>query len=226
MDEGWTRYVLDAHDVPYVSVDDAAVRRGGLRERFDVVLLPSSSAGELRGGRAPGTAPPDYCGGLGDAGAAALAAFVREGGRLVCVERATDYALELFAGATDVVEVAAALDPATFSAPGALLAVDVAEDAARSGTPRRLVVPFVDSRAFDLPATTSRAGPAPVVLARYAAKDPVVSGWMLGAERIAGKIMALSVRVGAGEVVLFGAPVVFRAQTEAAFPLLFDALLR
>ena len=38
--------------------------------------------------------------------------------------------------------------------------------------------------------------------------------------------MALVANVGEGQVVLFGAPVEFRAQSEASFPFLFNALYR
>jgi hypothetical protein len=38
--------------------------------------------------------------------------------------------------------------------------------------------------------------------------------------------MAVVAAVDSGQVVLFGAPIQFRAQSEASFPLLFNALYR
>src|SRR6202011_2999540 len=46
------------------------------------------------------------------------------------------------------------------------------------------------------------------VLATYAKSKPLLSGWLLGEERIAGKVAAASVPMGKGRVVLIG----FRCQ--------------
>lgn len=235
-DEGWTRYLLTTRapgtGEPFlgrggsVRLLDADVRAGAtaLAARCDVIVLPSQPAREIRDGHPAGSLPPEFCGGLGAAGAAALAAFVRGGGRLVCVDRAAEFALELFGrDELPVVDATAALPPSEFACPGALLAADV--DPAgpfAGGSPPALVLPFVGSRAFDL----VDAGRGRVdVVARYASPDPLRAGRALGTARIAGKVMALRARVGAGDVVLFGAPPLFRAQPEAAFPL-FRRVLR
>src|SRR5262249_29897929 len=84
MDEGWTRYVLEKDvGMPYVTVRDADVRAGRLRERFDAIVLPSQPSASLLSGHAPGSMPDEYTGGLGTAGVAALRAFVEAGGTLV-----------------------------------------------------------------------------------------------------------------------------------------------
>src|SRR5690606_25608126 len=46
MDEGWTRWVFDQHDVPYITLTDSMVNRGRLRDQFDVVLVPDMSLRE------------------------------------------------------------------------------------------------------------------------------------------------------------------------------------
>src|SRR5262249_52899702 len=43
MDEGWTRWVFDTWKVPYASIVDSVVRAGGLKSRFDVIVLPDES---------------------------------------------------------------------------------------------------------------------------------------------------------------------------------------
>ena len=127
MDEGWIRWILRQYELPYRTLHDADVRAGGLRARFDTILLPSIGAGSLREGNAAGSMPPEYCGGLGAEGEAALAAFVREGGRLVCLDASCDYALKMFpARELPVEEVTSKLDAKKFSCPGSLLAVDLA----------------------------------------------------------------------------------------------------
>ena len=164
MDEGWIRWILRQYELPHRTLHDADVRAGALRSRFDTILLPSIGARTLREGHAAGSMPPEYCGGLGAEGEAALAAFVREGGRLVCLDASCDYALRMFPPRElPVEEVTSKLDAKKFSCPGSLLAVDLAARTPQSsplliGLPQRLVVPFQKSRAFTI--TAERARPA------------------------------------------------------------------
>jgi glutamine amidotransferase-like uncharacterized protein len=51
------------------------------------------------------------------------------------------------------------------------------------------------------------------------------SGWLVGEERLARKAALVEARLGKGRVVLYGFPPQYRAQSDAAFKLLFNALL-
>lgn len=51
MDEGWTRWIFDQNNIPYTRLVDADIRKGGLNERFDVVLIPDNSASAITSGR-------------------------------------------------------------------------------------------------------------------------------------------------------------------------------
>lgn len=51
IDEGWTRWIFDQNGIPYTSVGDADLRKGGLSDRFDVVVLPDNSPGAITTGR-------------------------------------------------------------------------------------------------------------------------------------------------------------------------------
>ena len=45
MDEGWTRWLFDTNGIPYTRLVDADMRHGGLKDRFDVIVLPDEPAG-------------------------------------------------------------------------------------------------------------------------------------------------------------------------------------
>ena len=62
-------------------------------------------------------------------------------------------------------------------------------------------------------------------VARYAAEDPLVSGWIEGGSVIAGRSAVVQTRAGDGRIILFGFPVQHRGQSFATFRLLFNAVL-
>jgi hypothetical protein len=62
------------------------------------------------------------------------------------------------------------------------------------------------------------------VVGRYGEGKPLLSGWALGGERIAGKGAVAVAPRGKGRIVLFGFAPQFRAQSQATFPLFFNAL--
>ena len=64
------------------------------------------------------------------------------------------------------------------------------------------------------------------VIARYPI-DPqniLLSGWALGADKIAGKAALVEVTMGKGKIILFGFRPQYRGQSLATFPLLFNSI--
>ncbi|MEN8375611.1 MAG: M14 metallopeptidase family protein [Gemmatimonadota bacterium] len=217
MDEGWTRWILDTYGIPYASVEDADVRGGGLSSA-DVLLLPSQGANALRAGLEEGANFPEYVGGLGEEGAAAIEAFVSEGGRLVALEEASAYAIDVLD--LPVRDGTNGLGNDDFFIPGSILGLDVAPDLAEdAGVPERM------GAWFERGSMALRSESADVtVLARYDPDWTLLSGWALGVEHVAGAGALAVTRVGEGDVWLFGFRPQYRGQTRATFPLLFEAL--
>ncbi len=221
MDEGWTRWVFDANRVPFTTVHDRDIRAGGLRAKFDAIVLPDQSPAELR--RGLGTPYPDSLrGGLGDAGAAALTAFVTEGGALLAFNEASEYAIE--AMALPVSNVLAKVRNTDFYAPGSIFAVEVnrAHPVAASYRAPTPAVWFEDSPAFAISDSTR----ASVVLRYPSTGGVLLSGWLLGGARLNGRAALVDASVGTGHVYLYGFRPQYRAQTNATWPLIWSAILR
>ncbi|MCI0433773.1 MAG: hypothetical protein L0271_08985 [Gemmatimonadetes bacterium] len=218
MEGGWTRWVFDQHGLRYDTIKDARVRAGNLRRDYDVLVLQSQSAASIRNGYAAGSMPEQYAGGIGDPGATAIRTFVEQGGRLIAIESATEFAAELFG--LPVRNAVDGLRPQDFYVPGSILRLDV--DAAHpiaSGVDAATSAWYWgDSRAFDV------SGQGVRVVARYGTGNPLQSGWILGPDRLAGRPALLEADVGQGSVVLFGFQPNYRAQAVVTWPLLFNAM--
>ncbi len=95
MDEGWTRWLFDDFGFSFTSLHDADVQAGNLRQKFDAIVIPDQAAQQIAQGYRAGSMPPEYCGGLGAKGAAALKEFASAGGTVIFFNHASDYATEM-----------------------------------------------------------------------------------------------------------------------------------
>jgi hypothetical protein len=218
-DEGWTRWLLERYEFPFRTLRDADVRAGALRAAFDVIVLPSIPAQRLIDGNRKGALPDEYVGGLGEAGVAALKAFVEAGGTLVCLDASAQLAIDALK--LPVKNVAAGLPAEQFFCPGSLLRIDVDTSLPLGfGMPPQNAAFFAFSSAYDVePGSNVR------VIARYGQKDILMSGWLEGEAVIAGKAAVVEARAGAGRVVLIGFRAQHRGQSLATFRILFNAVL-
>ena len=217
MDEGWTRYIFDTYKIPYTSVADRDVRAGALNARFDVLILPEQSATAIERG-ARGQYPDSLRGGLGPEGAAALKAFVENGGTLIAFNDAAEYAVRTFQ--LPVKDALAGVSAREFYAPGSILKVGLDARSPLAGGASEAAIWFEASPAYEI-TDPSRA----TAVATYPQGDPLLSGWLLGGSRLAGKAALVDVKQGRGRVVLFGFRPQYRAQTLATYPLLWRAML-
>jgi hypothetical protein len=220
-DEGWTRWVLERHEFSVATVHNDDVRRGRLRERFDVLILPNQNAREIVDGQNGTNIRPEYRGGLGEPGIESLTRFVAEGGTIVALGAASDLLLDRLP--LPVRNLKRGLRRDQHSAPGTILRLQVdtahplgygmAAETYGFYTNGPLLAPL---EGFS-PATTT-------VVARYPATDVLASGWLHGEELMAGRAAVVAVDMNPGRVVLFGLRPQHRGQTHATFPMLFNAL--
>jgi hypothetical protein len=234
MDEGWTRWILEDYEFDIESLHNEDILSTELAE-LDAIILPAQSATRILSGHAPGTMPEEYVGGLGAAGTMALKRYVEQGGTLVAFDGACDFVISQFG--LPVRNVVSGVSYERFFIPGSLIRTHVdASHPLAYGMQKEVAAAFQRSRAFDVVKISGvgeggeediKKAPAPPVdiVASYADKDILMSGWALGAKRyIAGKAAVVEVDVGSGSVVLFAFRPQFRAQPRGTYKLMFNAL--
>ena len=245
IDEGWTRWVLDKQECTnYVTLEDREVRAGNLRAKFETVVIPDQLARSILNGYRAGTMPAEYTGGLGEKGVKALREFVEEGGTIVCLNRASDFAIEQFK--LPLRDVTAGLPRTDYYVPGSILRIQLdTSNAIARDMPNESIAWAEDSPVFEVTSgtgvppvgardTRAHTGETPVpqvqapqvnIIASYPKdKDPLLSGWLLGGERIKGKAALVEVKLGKGRIVLFGFRPQYRGQSLATYPLFFHAI--
>jgi hypothetical protein len=249
VDEGWTRWLLDQQHYKYASLQDAEIRAGNLHTKYNSIVLPDQSAASMLKGHTVGTMPKEYTGGIGDAGVKALREFVADGGTLVCLNRASEFAIEQFK--LPVRDVSAGWSQKQFFVPGSILQIELDTlDPIAAGMLKESIAWVEDSPVFEVingtaGASTRTAGVSPVmsakrettdtvsaispanvrIIARYPAdRNPLLSGWLLGGNRIRGKAALVEVTIGKGRIILFGFRPQYRGQSLATYPLFFNAI--
>jgi len=238
IDEGWTRWVLqqngnnyypvaqvkDNPQIRFVNVEDQQVRRGNLRAAFDTIIMPDQPRAAILSGYRAGAMPPEYTGGLGAEGVKALREFVEAGGTLVCLNRASDFAIEQFK--LPVRDVVDGLPRTDFYVPGSILRIELdTNDPIAKGMPKESIAWAENSPVFEVSDNLKIVEHQVKVIAWYQKdKDPLLSGWLLGGDRIKGKAALVEVSMGKGRIILFGFRPQYRGQSLATYPLFFNAL--
>ncbi len=223
MDEGWTRWIFEQHKLNYRSLQDDEVRAGNLRAKYDSIVIPDQSPRSILEGYRKGSMPEELTGGLGKEGVKALREFVEQGGTLITFNEASNFAIEQLN--LPVRDVTADLKRTEFYCPGSILrtVLDTAHPLAK-GMSRESVAWVEDSPVFEV-----KSDPLALVrvkiIARYPdSATPLLSGWLLGGEKLRGKAALVEAGLGEGRVYLFGFRPQYRAQTLATYPLIFNAV--
>ncbi len=227
IDEGWTRWALEDKELPphcfsIASTNNSEIFKGNLFLKLKTIIFPDQSPNQILNGFPKGSMPDEYTGGVGRDGVENLRKFVEAGGTLVFLNRASDFAIEQFN--LPVRDVTKGLARKDFYIPGSILRTRLdTNNPLAKGMAKESIAWFENSPAFEI--SMSRDTNVEII-ASYPTnpKDILLSGWALGAEKIAGKAALISISIGQGKIVLFGFRPQYRGQSLATFPLLFNAI--
>jgi hypothetical protein len=233
MDEGWTRFVLEQFEFPYETIKDKDIKNPGLKERFDVIILPNDPECLITGIGVEEwwkenyswwplpNYPPEYRSGIGHEGVESLKKFVKKGGTLITFNSACDLTIKKFD--LKVKNVLEGVPTDKFYCPGSTLRVNIdSNNPLTYGMPKESLIFFWGSPAFEI--IPSEENDRYELILNYPKKELLQSGWLIGEETISGKAAMISASYGEGRILLYGFRPQHRAQTHGTYKLVFNPL--
>lgn len=232
MDEGWTRWILEKFEIPYTSIMVEDILAGDLNKKFDVILFPSDHISNITGegreemalkrGRPLQRYPPEYEKFLDEESINNLIKFVEEGGTIVTLNEACEFAIEKFN--LPVKNVVKDIPPKDFYCPGSTIKtiIDNSQTAAYGMPSEGFIVNF-NSPTFSVISNPHNEDYKIVV--RYPEEKMLQSGWLIGEKYLSRKIALIDAKKGKGKIVLIGFRPQARAQTHGTYKLLFNSLI-
>lgn len=224
MDEGWTRWVFDQLKLQYASLSDEEIKAGNLRAKYQCIIFPDQSADQILNGLPANRYPARVAGGLGPDGVKSLREFLNEGGTIITLNRASDFAIEHLGA--PVRNALKGLPASQFYCPGSILKIKLdPEDPLSRFVTRFDSEPDATIAWFESGPAFEPTGPGARIIARFARRGEVLlSGWLLGEEKIAGLGAIAEASVGRGRIIMFAFRPQYRGQSWATVPLLLNAI--
>ena len=234
MQSGWTRKILEDFEFTFEVVYVDEIAAGNLRSRFDVLILedgavPSPDRSGNSGSTDLSRVPAEYRDRTGsitaERGVPEILDFARAGGTVIAV--GSSARLGYYAGlplSDHLLENGRSPSRTEYYTPGSVHSLKIEHDSPLThGLGDRLDVLINNSPLFDLGPGAEAAGVTR--LGWFDTDHPLRSGWAWGQERMQGGVALVEVKLGDGELFLFTPRITFRAQSHAAFPLLFNGIL-
>jgi hypothetical protein len=239
---GWVRFTFDKFGIPFDLIYKERVKRGDLKNDYDVIVMPTQTATRTAVYAPPAARPVPYkktdkykflgmygesddiTGGMGSEGVEAFQRFLDAGGTLVTMGNAVRFPTEF--GMARTVD-ASGNTSANFYAPRPLVNAEVL----RLDHPvfYGYSDPIMPIKYLGGPLITVGEPDRGNVLARYVGGDAaVLSGLMRGADEIRDRPMVVEVPggfSGKGRVVMFANNPIYRWQNHGEFNMVFNAIL-
>jgi hypothetical protein len=245
MPSGWTRWLLEKFEYPFQVVFAPELDKGGLREKFDVLIFVDGAFGLGAAGKKGGgfggampdeeNIPEEYRGRRGEITqektVPKLREFLEGGGTILAIGTSTALAKQLglplanHLVAPDKEGNEKPLPREKYFVPASVLRVRV--DPAHPlawGLSEQADVMFSNSPTFRL--LEGAGGNGLKRVAWFDTKTSLRSGWAWGQEYLEGGVAVADARVGKGRLVLFGPQILFRAQPHGTFKFLFNGIVQ
>jgi hypothetical protein len=217
MPSGWTRWLLERFEYPFRVVMVDELDEGGLRAKFDVLILVDDALAGRDG--------------VGDDTLPHLKKFLDDGGTVLAIGGAARIGKQLglplanHLTAKDEAGNLESLPREKFYVPASVLRVRVDPSQPLAwGMGADVDVMFWLSPTFRMPDATEKNGLRRV--AWFDSKTPLRSGWAHGQEYLEGGTAIVDARVGKGRLALFGPQILYRAQPHGTFKFLFNGIVR
>lgn len=241
MPSGWIRWMLEQYEFNFEVVFPQVLDAGNLKSAFDVIVFPSGTYAEGRGGRgggrgfggpSPDTIPEEFRSMLGSVTNARsvppLKKFVEDGGTLLAIGASAPIGEAMGLPIKNhLVEKGPdgnerPLPPEKFYIPGSVLKAKFnTANPLSYGMPDEGYVFFDDSPVFARPAGSNVNATR---IAWFDGKNSLYSGWAVGQEYLDGGELATEASIGAGKVVIIGFEATFRMTPHATFKMFFNGL--
>ncbi len=228
MDEGWTRLVLDSFYFDYKVLHNQDLKEKKFIGEINVLILPSMGTNAIVDGRefmgsqridAP-QMPEEYVGGIGKQGVENIKEFVKNGGILIALGEASNFAIEQLG--LPVRNVLRNVSTKEFFAPGTIVKLKVNNlNPIAYGFENYVPAYMINPIAF----STSSYSDKVSVIATFDENDVLMSGYLLGESKIKGKPALCEVPYEKGKILMFAFRPQHRSQTWATFKFLFNALI-
>lgn len=239
---GWVRWLMEQYHYPYEIVYPKNIDEGNLNKKYDVIIFVTGAIPPV--GAAPKpmypesmpkeeAVPAEFRPWLGkitaDKSVPQLKKFMEDGGTVVTIGTSTNLAyhlgLPVHSALTEknAAGVVKPLPGTKYYIPGSLLRASFDTSAAANyGMPAENDVDFDRSPVFKFDDGAADKGLKR--LAWFATDKPLHSGWAWGQAYLKDGIAAFEAPIGKGKLYAFGPEIIFRAQSQSTFRLLFNQL--
>jgi hypothetical protein len=238
---GWVRHAFDQFEIPYDLIYKERVRKGELRDDYDVIVMPSQgrSGRSIVLGLEPQDEPiaytrtdeyrnlgmygssEDVTGGMGLEGVLELQRFLEQGGVLMTLGNATFVPPEFGL----VRDIGSSRTSGNFYAPRPVVEAEILRPESPifyGYTETTVPIKYTNGPLLQVP---EEDRDDQVLMKFVGGDDAVLSGLMRGASQIEDRPAIVDVPVGRGRLVLYSTNPVYRWQNHGEFNMLFNALM-